>query len=68
MLSEHIYFSGDADQTNLIMRLVVDHKRRVDVEEQFWRRTEVVPVTVVGSSSPGRWWRRFIATGFIQDL
>jgi len=54
MLNEHIYLSGDADQTNLILRLVIDQKRRVDVEEELRRRTEVVPVTVVGSSSPGR--------------
>jgi len=67
MLCEHIYLSGDADQTDLILRLVVDQKRRVDVEEELRQRTEVVPVTVVDSSSPGRWRRRFIATAILQD-
>jgi len=64
MLSEHIYFSSDADQTDLILRLVVDQKRRVDVEEELRQRSEVVPVTVVGSSSPGR----VIVIVIFQDL
>jgi len=67
MLSKHIYLSGDADQTDLVLRLVVDQKRRVDVEEELRQRTEVVPATVVDSSSPGRRWRRFIATAILQD-
>jgi len=68
MPSEHIYLSGDADQTDLILRLVIDQKRRVDVEEELRQRTEVVPMTVVGSSSPGHWWRLFIATAIRQYL
>jgi len=52
VVSELLYDRRNADKVDHMLRPVIDQKRRVDVEDEEWRVTEVIPATVNSSRSP----------------